>query len=209
MAPVGAVAQFAQVAQRLLGRAHLPLALRELVGEADKQLAIPLPLVGGEGEDAGQVVLLGGVLLLAEVPDEVRPLVVHLAQHVEQERVHVVVERLVVQEELGEQAQVLAVELVGLAVHLPQGEVLVAVDLAPRRVPPATLRLVSPQRLPVPHVLQAKLADVQPVDLAVLVRVGGEVPGLDQVAAHLDGAHVLHFGDLLVLLLQRGHGGVR
>ena len=39
------------------------------------------------------------------------PIVIHLAEDVEQEGVHVEVQRLVVQEQLGEQAQVLAVDL--------------------------------------------------------------------------------------------------
>lgn len=47
-----------------------------------------------------------------------RPLLVHLAKDVEQEGVHVEVESLVVEKQLGEQAQVLAVDLVLGAVHL-------------------------------------------------------------------------------------------
>jgi len=52
----------------------------------------------------------------------VRPALVHLAEHVEQEQVDVVVERLVVEEELDQEAQVLAVDLVGVAVHLEDGK---------------------------------------------------------------------------------------
>lgn len=48
---------------------------------------------------------------LAEVPDQVSASLVHLTEHVEEEGVHVVVQRLVVQEQLGQQAQVLAVHL--------------------------------------------------------------------------------------------------
>ena len=53
-------------------------------------------------------------------PDNVGPPLVVLAEHVEQEEVDVVVERLVVQEQLCEVAQVLAVALLLLAVHLPR-----------------------------------------------------------------------------------------
>jgi hypothetical protein len=45
-------------------------------------------------------------------------LLVHLAKDVEDERLHVEVERLVVQEQLGEQAEVLTVQLVVQPVHL-------------------------------------------------------------------------------------------
>ena len=55
---------------------------------------------------------LAGVLLLAEVADEVAALGVGDGHDVEEEGLHVEVERLVVQEELGQQAQVLAVLLV-------------------------------------------------------------------------------------------------
>ena len=55
---------------------------------------------------------LAGVLLLAEVADEVAPLGVGDGHDVEEEGFHVEVERFVVQEELGKQAQVLAVLLV-------------------------------------------------------------------------------------------------
>jgi hypothetical protein len=38
--------------------------LAELVGEVDEEPAVALALVGGEGEDTGQVVAQVGVLLL-------------------------------------------------------------------------------------------------------------------------------------------------
>jgi len=47
-----------------------------------------------------------------------QPHLVDLAQHVEQEQVHVIVQRLVVQEQLGQEGQVLAEVLLLLAVHL-------------------------------------------------------------------------------------------
>lgn len=45
-------------------------------------------------------------------------ILVHLCQDVEQKRLNVEVECLVVQEELGHQAEVLAVDLVVTAIHL-------------------------------------------------------------------------------------------
>ena len=65
------------------------------------------------------------------------PLAVPLSQHVEEERLHIKVEGLVLQEELGHEAEVLAVHLVLLPIHLEEGEPLVAVDLVTRWVAPA------------------------------------------------------------------------
>ena len=61
---------------------------------------------------------LAGVFLLAEVSDEVAALCVGDGHHVEKEGLHVEVERLVVQEELGQQAQVLAVLFVPAIIWL-------------------------------------------------------------------------------------------
>lgn len=47
------------------------------------------------------------------------PLGITFAKDVEEERVHIIVQRLVVQEQLAEQAQALTVHLVLLPVHLP------------------------------------------------------------------------------------------
>jgi hypothetical protein len=57
----------AQVAERPLRRADLALAAAQLVRELDEELAVAAPLVGGQREDAGQVVALHAALLLAEV----------------------------------------------------------------------------------------------------------------------------------------------
>jgi hypothetical protein len=64
----------------------------------------------------------------------VAALVVPLGHHIEEERVDVVVERLVVEEELGEQAEVLAKGARARAVDLEDGDVAAPVDLVARRV---------------------------------------------------------------------------
>ena len=79
--------------------------------------------MGGQRQNAGQVVALLGMLLLRKVADDVvkaRP--VPLAQHVEQKGVDVIVQRLVVQEQLGQQAQGLAVDLGLAAVDFKDGD---------------------------------------------------------------------------------------
>lgn len=57
-----AVAELSQVRQRLLRRPHHVLPFAQLVRERDKQLAVALALKGGKGQDARQVVFLGGRL---------------------------------------------------------------------------------------------------------------------------------------------------
>jgi hypothetical protein len=69
------------------------------------------------------------------------PAIVHLGQHVEEERLDVVVQRLVVEEQLRQQTEVLAVDLVLAAVHLEDGDGSVAVDLVARRMPHLALAL--------------------------------------------------------------------
>lgn len=65
----------------------------------------------------------------AEVPNGVTTLRVGEGHHVEQEGLHVVVQGFVVEEELGEEAELLAVLLMSSAVHLPHPQPALAVNL--------------------------------------------------------------------------------
>ena len=96
--PILSVTQQTQVGERFLGRAQLALTLTEFVGEGDQQTAQALSLVLRQGENTSDVVSLGRFLFLAEVPNEMAPVLVPRDHAVEQERVDVVVERLVIQE---------------------------------------------------------------------------------------------------------------
>ena len=78
---------------------------------------------------------------LWEVADQVAAIVVVVRQHVEEEGLDVVVERLVVEEELREQTQVLAVDLAHVAVHLKHRVLATPVDLVGRRLKQAALLL--------------------------------------------------------------------
>lgn len=65
-------------------------------------------LVGGQGEDAREAVLLRAELLFGEVAHHVtEALRVALHHEIKQKQLHVKVQRLVVQEELRQQAQIL------------------------------------------------------------------------------------------------------
>ena len=83
--------------------------LAEFVGERDEELPVTLALVRRQSEDAREVVVFLGVLLLGKVTHHVVALRRLFRQDVKQKGLHVVVQRLVVQKELGQQAQVLAV----------------------------------------------------------------------------------------------------
>ena len=68
-------------------------------------------------------------------------------QDVEEERLHVIVEGLVVQEQLGQEAQVLAVDLTDVTVHLKHRQVSLPIDLTGRWMIAATLHLRERERL--------------------------------------------------------------
>ena len=143
--------------------------LGQHVGEVDQHAAVPLPLAVGHGHDAGHVVLLQTVLLLAEVPHQVAALGVVLGQDVEEERLHVVVERLVIEEEFDEETEVLTVDLVGVAVHLEHRHAVPSVDLHPGRVAPRALLQMLLEDGPRLHVLQTELTEEQLWKLGILL----------------------------------------
>lgn len=71
------------------------------------------------------------------------PLLVPLRQHVEQEGVDVVVESLVIEEELGQKAEVLAKVSRSLAIDFKHGNIVTSIDFVPRR-----MHLRGARRLP-------------------------------------------------------------
>lgn len=206
LGPVGAVAQQAQVAQRFLGAAELPLPLAQLVAEGDEQLPVSVALELGQRQDARDVVALGRLLLLAEVTHEVAAVLVAGGHAVEEERVDVVVERLVVEEQLRQEAQVAAPPPLPLAVDLEEGDVIVAVDLVAGGVQQGALGAVALELLQRGGVGEAELADVDHVGVGVRTGVGAEVPGLHLVFAHLDPLQVPDAGDLGLVLRHAATG---
>ena len=102
--------------------------------------------------------------------------VVTLAHHVEEEGVRVVVERLVVQEQLGKQAQVLGVVLVLASVYFKEGNRVLSVDLIPRGILMDALGEMPLQTRSGFKELETKFANVNAVRIGQLLRVGGEIP---------------------------------
>lgn len=78
---------------------------------------------------------------LREISDHVTAFVVHFRHHVEQEWLDVVVQRLVVQEQLGQQTQILTVQLVLLAIHFEHRQATFPVYLVAGRLTPNALGL--------------------------------------------------------------------
>ena len=97
--PVRAVGEVPEVRERFLRTAYFLLLARERVRELDDETAVALPLEGGEGQNARQVVSGQRTLFFREVANEMEPPEVDGADDVEEEWVDVEVQRLVVQED--------------------------------------------------------------------------------------------------------------
>ena len=190
--PVGAVAEEAEVREGFLGGAELGLALGELVAKGDEELAEPFALVLRQGQDAGEVVALGRLLFLAEVPDEVAAVGVADGHAVEEERVDVVVERLVVEEELAQQAEVAAPAALPAPVDFEEGYGRVAVDFVAGGVQEGAFGAVPGEGLQGGEVAEAELADVHRVRGGEGGGVRRKVPRLHFEGAHLNAVEVPH-----------------
>lgn len=204
--PEGAIPQQPQIAERLLRAPELALPFAQLVAEGDEQLAEAHALVLGEGEDARDVVPLGGFFLFREIADEVAAVRVARVHAVEEEGVDVVIQRLVIEEQLAQQAKVATPAALAAAVDLEEGDVIVAVDFVARGVQKGALGAVPRELLQVVVVGEAELADVDHVRLGEGLRVRGEIPGLHLVLAHLDALQVAHTADLGLVLRHAAAG---
>jgi hypothetical protein len=186
--PVGAVADETQVRERLLGMPRLFLDFAELVTEFDQETTESTPLMTGQREDARKVVAKLAVLLLAVVAHHVVSVSVTLRHYVVKEKIHVMPQRLVVQEHLGDETEVLAVGLFLAAIELPHADAVGAsVDLVTGRVAQAALGRVVQQLALVTKKFEAELADVQRVEVIafgpVFWRERREIPCVDAVQA--------------------------
>lgn len=129
--PVVAVREKSKIRERSLGRAESSLLLRQQVAyrraemisfrpsrcpamtgltEVDEQVAPPFALSHRQRHDARDVIRRAP-LLFGKVADKLGTRHVGRGHDVEEEGFNIIVERLVVEEHLGEQAQVLAVDL--------------------------------------------------------------------------------------------------
>lgn len=113
---------------------------------------------------------------------------IHIRQchNVEKKRLHIVVQSLVVQKELRQEAEMLTVLLITLPIHLPHLELALPVDLITWRMPPnAFLGVPFDARLGF-LIAQAELADIHLGEAGGVIRIGRLVPYLHLVLAHAD-----------------------
>jgi len=87
--------------------------------------------------------------------------IIALSQNIEEEGFNVVVERLVVEEQLGKKTEILTIYLVLLPVDLEHREIGIAIYFIPRRMSQSALQLMPKQSFLFLHVLEAKLAEEQ------------------------------------------------
>jgi hypothetical protein len=97
----------------------------------DEESAIAFALVLWEGEDTSHVVAFCGLLFLGEVADQMVAVISAGGHAVEEERVDIVVESLVIEEEFGEEAEVTTPGSLPPAVDFEEGYVVVTVDFVP------------------------------------------------------------------------------
>ena len=124
---------------------------------------------------------------------------VHLTNDVKQKGVDIIIQRLVIKKQLGQQTQVLTIHLGLSPVHLKDTDRLVSVNLSSRWMTVRTLGLVSVVVPTQPHILETVLTDVQRLDI-VFGGEGTEIPSLHFPPTHNDARNVLDLGNLLVLL---------
>ena len=99
------------------------------------------------------------------------------------------------------------------SVDLEKGNVVLPIDLVPRRVMDGALGLVSLQTFHTLQILEAELANVDHRLRGQFLGVRREVPGLDPEATQLDLLYVLHAGDGVFLVgvvthASRGRSGL-
>lgn len=93
---------------------------RKELTELNEEPAVAFPLVRRHCKDTGYIVVITGLLLFGEVADNVESSLVQCCHYVEQEWVCVVTQCFVVQEQFGQQTQVLCVNFVFTSVYFKE-----------------------------------------------------------------------------------------
>lgn len=150
--PPGHVGPVSEIGQRTL-RSPLPtFNLGKLIAEANQEFPVTLALVERKHHDTTKVMHIpilpvtfrfGEVLLLREVPLDVEPLLIEFASDVEQERFSIKSKRLMVEKQLAEVTQILAIDGLSLSVNFKHRDLIISVDLISRRMPEATFQRVT------------------------------------------------------------------
>ena len=107
-------------------------------------------------------------------------------EHIEEKGLYIIVEGLVVQKELCEEAEVLAEYLASHSINFKDREVPLAVNLIGWWMEPVTLGPVTPEDASALHVLEAELTQVELWQHGILLRVRRGIPCLDFILAKLN-----------------------
>jgi len=110
-------------------------------------------------EDTRNIVVIWRVLLLGEITNNVAASLVTFGEDVKEEWFDIIIKRFVVEKQFGKEAEVLAVDLVLLAVHFKDGQIVLTIDLIAWRVTQVAFQLVSHQGFLLLHVFETKLAN--------------------------------------------------
>ena len=135
---------------------------------------------------------------LGEVAHEMIPAIVLHRHDVKEKGIRVVVQRLMVQKELGKEAQVLRILPLLPPVDLVHRNVILPVNLIARWMGQVALAAVARERHRTPVVAHTELANQQPRTLRQLLRIRGKVPRCDAVFAEFDELDVFDTSDQVV-----------
>lgn len=127
----------------------------------DEETTVSLTLVLRHGHDARDVVLLLTQFLFGKVADQMATFAVVDRQDVEEKGFDIVIKRFVIEKEFGQQAEILAINLVDVAVHLEDGEIVFTVNFGGRWMPPQALGHMPIQDGATFHVLETEFAQKQ------------------------------------------------
>lgn len=176
LGPPGEISLVAQVREGLFWSSNFLFDETKFVAERDEELAVPLALVEGKYEDAAEIVLC--FLYLREVAGQVILVILDFTENIEKENAHILVKILMVEEELRQKGQVLAVNGIFITIDLEYSYfvLLVPIDLVARRVVKRTCLGMPPQLCLQGEETQTEIAYVETVQIVVVNGVGTEVP---------------------------------
>lgn len=161
--PVRAIAELSKIRQGLFRTADCVFQLGQFVAKGYQQLSVSLSLERWERQDASNIVSVWRLFLLqqerrvspkwricitartnlGEIADDVSASFVDFTEDVKEEGLDVKIERLVVQEEFGQETEILSINLVLFPICFINGQCPLPVYLFAWWLPPCTFSLWS------------------------------------------------------------------
>lgn len=109
MCPITSVWDFPQITQWLLRWSRFPLSFTQFITQANDKLSVTTLLILRKGQNTSQIILLRRHLFLGKISNNMSPKFIHLANDIKVERVNVIIQRLVIEKQLCQKAQILTV----------------------------------------------------------------------------------------------------